>query len=57
MVGAYAQWLDINSGRKEALKAKTLAGKFKDSLDELSVTSSSTTNNISELNDIQVTPG
>ena len=57
MVGAYAQWLDINSGRNEALKAKTLAGKFKDSLDELSVTSSSTTNNISELNDIQVTPG
>ena len=38
-----------NSGLKEALEAKTLAGKLDDLVYELSVTLSFTTNNISKL--------
>ena len=38
MVGAYVQWLVINSGIKEVLEAKTLEGKLKDCVDELSAT-------------------
>ena len=49
MVGAYAQWLVSNLGRKEALKAKSLAVKLKDHVDDLSYTSSYTTKNISKL--------
>ena len=49
VVGTYAQWLFSNTGRKEALKAKILAGKVKDRLDDLSATLSSTTKSISEL--------
>ena len=49
MVGVYDQWLVINSVRKEALKAKTLVGKLKDHLDELSETLSSTAKSTSKL--------
>ena len=47
--GAYSQWLVINSGIKEALEAKILAGKVKDRVYELSATSSSATKSISKL--------
>ena len=49
VVGAYAQWLVSNSSRKEALEAKILAGKLKDSVDEISTKSSSTTNSIRKI--------
>ena len=46
LVGAYAQWLFINSGKKEVLKTKSLDVKLKDRVDNLSDTLSSTTKNI-----------
>ena len=49
MEGAYSQWLVINSGIKEALEAKILAGKVKDRVYELSATSSSATKSISKI--------
>ena len=48
-MGAYAKWLGSNSDIKEALKAKILAGKLKDSVDEISTKSSSTTNSIRKI--------
>ena len=38
MVGAYTQWLVSNSGRKEAIEDKILAGKVKDRVDKISET-------------------
>ena len=38
VVGAYAQWLVSNSGRKEAIEDKILAGKVKDRVDKISET-------------------
>ena len=49
VVGAYVQWLVINSCMKETLESKRLAGKLKDHVDKLTATSSSTTNSISKL--------
>ena len=49
LVGDYDQWLVSNSGRKEDLEAKTLAGKSKDRVDKLSAMSSSTTNSTRKL--------
>ena len=49
VVGAYAQWLLINSVRKKALEARILVGKVNDRVDELSATSSCTTKSISKL--------
>ena len=46
VVGDYIQWLVSNSGRKEALEEKILAGMVKDRVDEISATLSSTTKRI-----------
>ena len=49
LVDAYAQWLVINSGRKDYLDTKIMAGNLKDRVENLSVTSSSAIKSISKL--------
>ena len=49
MVGPYTHLLVSNSVSKEDNEVKTLRGDFKDHVDNLSATSSSTTKNISKL--------
>ena len=48
-VGAYDQWLVINSGRKEDLQDNTFTVKLKDHVEKLSAMCSSTTKSISEI--------
>ena len=49
LVGAYAQWLVINSYIKETLEDKALEEKLKNRVDEIISTLISTTKGISEL--------
>ena len=49
VVDAYDQWLVINSGRKDYLDTKIMAGNLKDRVENLSVTSSSAIKSISKL--------
>ena len=49
LVGAYAQWLVINSYIKETLEDKALEEKLKDRVDEIISILISTTKGISEL--------
>ena len=50
VVGASAQWLVSNSGRKEAIYANIMDTKLKDKVDELSSLSASSSNSNNELN-------
>ena len=49
VIGAYAQWIEIKYGRKEAMNTKVMDTKLKYKVDEISSSATSASNGINEL--------